>query len=170
MIIFYFYQTFYNIYEKKRKEKKTLERAEIDQIINKSDVCRIAFAKENIPYIVPVSFGYDGKSLYLHTALEGKKIDFIRSNNIVCFEFDTDVKTITHKTIGCKWSTTYRSVIGNGKIYEIKDERKMINALNKIMQHYSGKEWEFTEKMLKNVRIWEIEIERITGKKSNIED
>ncbi len=154
----------------RKKEKEILERDEIDQIINKSDVCRIAFAKENIPYIVPVSFGYDGNNLYLHTALEGKKIDFIESNNIVCFEFDTDVKTIGHGTIGCKWTTSYRSVIGNGKIYEITDERKMINALNKIMQHYSGKEWEFTEKMLKNVRIWEIKIEEISAKKSNVDN
>jgi len=150
----------------RKKEKEISERAEIDQIISNSAVCRLAFAKDNTPYIVPVSFGYDGINLYIHTATVGKKIEFINVNNLVCFEFDTDVKTITHETIGCKWTTTYRSVIGNGKIYEITDERKMINALNKIMLHYSNKEWEFTNKMLKNVRIWKIEIEEITGKKS----
>lgn len=152
----------------RRKNKEIFQRTEIDEIINKTDVCRIAFAKENIPYIVPVSFGYDGKNIYIHTATVGKKIEFIESNNIVCFEFDTDIKTISHETIGCKWSTTYRSVIGNGKITEITNEKKMIDALNKIMLHYSNKEWEFTNKMLKNVRIWKIEIEEITGKKSNV--
>ena len=151
----------------RRKEKEILERADIDQIINKSDVCRIAFSKDDIPYIVPLSFGYDGKFIYIHTAIEGKKIDFIKANNNVCFEFDTDVKTITHDTVGCKWSTTYQSVIGFGKIYEIINVKEMIDSLNKLMFHYSGKEWEFSEKMLKNVRIWKIEIEEITGKKSN---
>ncbi|MEN8120152.1 MAG: pyridoxamine 5'-phosphate oxidase family protein [Bacteroidota bacterium] len=150
----------------RRIEKRIIERTEINQIINASEVCRIAFAKENIPYIIPVSFGYDGNNLYLHTATEGKKIEFINANNIVSFEFDTDIKTITHETIGCKWTTAYRSVIGCGKIFEITDKEKMINALNQIMLHYSGKEWVFTEKMLKNMRIWKIEIEEITGKKS----
>ena len=150
----------------RRKEKGIIERAEIDQIINKSEVCRLAFAKDNIPYIVPVSFGYDGKKLYIHTATEGRKIEFIEANNLLCFEFDTDVELITHETIGCKWSTSYKSVIGYGKIYEITNEQKMIDALNQIMQHYSGKDWPFTEKVLKNVRIWEIVIEEISGKKS----
>ena len=151
----------------RKKEREILERTEIDQIINKSDVCRIAFSKDNIPYIVPLSFGYDGKFIYIHTAIEGKKVEFIEANNNVCIEFDLDVKTITHDTIGCKWTTAYRSVIANGKIYEITKEKGMINALNQIMLHYSGKEWNFTEKMLKNVRIWKIEIDKIIGKKSH---
>jgi len=85
----------------------------------------------------------------------------------VCFEFDIDVKTITHDTIGCKWSTSYKSVIGTGKIYEITNEKEMIDGLNHIMKHYSGKEWKFTSKMLQKVRIWKIQIETITGKRSN---
>jgi len=152
----------------RKKDREILEHAEIDRIINKSDVCRIAFSKDNIPYIVPLSFGYDGEFIYIHTAIEGKKIEFIEANNNVCIEFDLDVKTITHDTIGCKWTTAYRSVIANGKIYEITNKKEMINALNQIMLHYSGKEWDFTEKMLKHVRIWKIEIDKITGKKSHI--
>jgi len=150
----------------RRKEKEIIGRSEIDQIINKSEVCRLAFAKDNIPYIVPVSFGYDGKKLYIHTATEGRKIEFIEANNLICFEFDTDVQLITHKTIGCKWSTSYKSVVGYGKIHEITNEQKMIDALNQIMLHYSNKEWPFTDKMLKTVKVWEIVIEEISGKQS----
>ena len=40
--------------------------------------------------------------------------------------------------------------------------------LNQIMIHYSGKELQFTDKMLKNVRIWRIEIEEISGKRSEV--
>ncbi len=156
-----------NIKTMRKKEKEIIERSEIDQIIKNSEVCRIAFAKDNIPYIVPLSFGYDGKNLYIHTATRGKKIDFIKSNNTICFEFDLDVKTISHATIGCKWTAAYRSVIGNGKIYEIYDKKQMADGLNQIMLQYSGKKWEFTEKMLNNVRVWKIEIVEITGKKSH---
>jgi len=62
----------------RRDDKIIANRVEIDDIINNSDVCRIAFAHNNTPYIVPVSFGYNGKSIFVHTATTGRKIEFIK--------------------------------------------------------------------------------------------
>ena len=150
----------------RRNEKQIQNRIEIDEIIKKSQVCRLALTKDNIPYIVPVSFGFDGKSLFIHTALNGKKIDFIEANNLVCFEFDSQVKTEEHETIPCKWTAAYRSIIGYGKMIEIENLDERIMAINHIMLHYSGKEWGFNEEMLKRVKLWKIEIEEISGKVS----
>jgi len=150
----------------RRDDKQITNRLEIDEIIKKSDVCRLAFAKDNIPYITPVSFGYDGKSIFVHTAKTGKKIEFIKENNLVCFEFDADVKTIGDEEIPCKWTSAYRSVIGYGRIIELINHQEKVSAINQIMLHYSGKEWDFEESMLKSVKLWKIEIEKISGKKS----
>jgi uncharacterized protein len=49
---------------------------------------------------------------------------------------------------------------------EIADFEEAVYALNQIMLHYSGKEWEMTEKMLATVKMWKIEIEEMTGKES----
>lgn len=149
-----------------KEERKIANRTEIDDIINKSDVCRIAFANENIPYVIPVSFGYDGKSIFVHTAKTGKKIEFVEANNLVCIEFDIDVKTITNKYIPCKWTTAYKSVIGYGKMIELMEYEEQENAINQIMLHYSGKNWEFDERMLRSVKLWKIEIYEISGKQS----
>ena len=106
--------------KKMRKTNKEItDRKEIDDIINNSLVCRFAMCKNNIPYMVPLSFGYDGKNLYVHTAVEGRKIEFWETNPLICFEFDKDVKTITNEEKACKWSTAFKSVIGYGKIEEI---------------------------------------------------
>ena len=150
----------------RREDKQIINRSEIDEIIKKSDVCRLAFAKDNIPYIVPVSFGYNGKSIFIHTAKAGKKIEFIQENNLVCFEFDTDVKTIGDGEIPCKWTSAYRSVIGYGSLIELIDHEEKVSAINQIMLHYSGKEWDFNDNMLKNVKLWKIEIDDISGKQS----
>jgi len=150
----------------RREDKQIISRAEIDAIIKKTKVCRLAFAKDNIPYIVPVSFGYDGKSIFIHTAKTGRKIDFITENNLVCFEFDIDVKTIEDKDIPCKWTSAYRSVIGYGKIVELTKFEEQENAINQIMLQYSGKEWHFNEQMLKSVKLWKIGIDEISGKQS----
>lgn len=150
----------------KKANREIKDREEIDQIIKKSDVCRLAFAKDNIPYLVPVSFGYDGESLFIHTAKTGKKIDFIKENNRVCFEFDVDVKTITDEEKACNWTTAYKSVIGNGKIIELLDFENQEKAINEIMLQYSGRKWVFNEKMLSGAKLWKIDIEDITGKKA----
>ena len=150
----------------RRDEKKIIARTEIDEIIHKSDICRLAFANKNIPYLVPVSFGYDGNSIFIHTAKTGRKIDFIEANNLVCFEFDVDVKTIEDEAVPCKWTSAYKSVIGYGKLFELLDFEGQENAINQIMQHYSGKKWEFDEKMLQSVKLWKIVIDEISGKQS----
>ena len=150
----------------RRNEKQIQERTEIDKIISESEVCRLALTKDNIPYIIPVSFAYDGKSLFIHTAISGRKIDFIEANNLVCFEFDSQVKTVEHETIPCKWTAAYKSVIGYGKMIEIENLEERIVAINNIMLHYSGKEWKFNEEMLKRVKLWKIEIEEVSGKVS----
>ena len=150
----------------RRTDKEITTRSEIDEIINKAEVCRLAFAKDNEPYLVPVSYGYDGKSIFVHTAKEGKKIEFLKSNDRVCFEFEIDAKIVTHETIGCKWTASFKSVIGFGKMQRITNEADALFALNQIMLKYSGKEWDFTNKDISRVYLWKIEIEEISGKKS----
>jgi len=150
----------------RRADKKITDRQIIDQIIRSSEVCRIAYAHNNLPYITPVSFGYDGQCIYIHTAKSGRKIDFLKKNNYVCFQFETDVKTITDDKSACKWTAAFKSVVGYGHMIEAKGFREQEYALNQIMQHYSGKSWPFEEKMFSNVILWKIEIEELSGKQS----
>jgi nitroimidazol reductase NimA-like FMN-containing flavoprotein (pyridoxamine 5'-phosphate oxidase superfamily) len=150
----------------RRTEKEIRSREEIDEIIRGSHVCRIALAMDNMPYIVPVSFGYDGESIYLHTAREGKKINYIKNNNNICFEFEKNVKLFRNPDKACKWTFSYESVIGFGKIYELESSGQKEIGLNKVMFQYSGKEWVFGEDKLNNIRVWKIEITSMTGKRS----
>ena len=152
----------------RRSDREITERLEIDKIIQKSEVCRIAFANNNKPYLVPVSFGYDSKSLYFHTAGQGKKIDYIEANNYVCFEFEGDTALIMHPDKGCKWTYTYESVIGYGDIKELLSGEEKSAGLNHIMKHYSGTTWEFDPKEIERTRVWKISIDSMTGKCSKL--
>jgi len=150
----------------KRAEKEIKDRAVIDQIIRSTEVCRIAYANDNIPYITPVSFGYDGECIYVHTAKAGKKIDFLKKNNYICFQFESGVETITDPEIACKWTAAFKSVIGYGNMMELNSFAEQEYALNQIMLHYSGKTWPFEEQMFKKVSLWKIEIKDLSGKQS----
>lgn len=150
----------------RRTDKEVRDPDAISQIIRKCQVCRLALAKENTPYIVPVSFGYDGSALYFHTAKVGSKIDFMAANPRVCFEFEHGVRLASHETNPCNWTFSYQSVIGYGTVRELADPEEKGYGLHQIMRQYSEKEWTFSAESLEPILVWKIEIESMTGKQS----
>lgn len=150
----------------RRADRAIEDRASIDAAIAGAEVLRLAFARHDEPYIVPVSFGYDGESLFVHTATEGLKLDFVAGNPRVCFECERFVKLRRHPERPCGWSFDYESVIGRGRMLEIVEDGAARRALGEILRHY-GHSGEGLERMsLAGTRVWRIEIESIGGKRS----
>jgi len=151
----------------RRHDKEILQPDLIQRIMNAAQVCRLGLCKDNIPYIVPVSFGYDGTALYFHTAVDGRKIEFFSAGNQVCFEIDHEVEVIRNEERACGWSFSFYSIIGYGTIAELVEDADRTQGLQLVMEHYSGRgDWEFQEQHLKNVRVWRINIEQVSGKQS----
>ena len=149
----------------RRKDKEITSKAEIEGIIRRSLVCRLALADENRPYIVPLCFGYKDNSLYFHSAVQGKKIDIIKKNNRVCFEFDVDYKVIkADKT--CEWGMQYKSVVGFGQASFLEDSESKRRALDIIMKQYSGESSAYPKAKLKHTVIIKVDIEHMTGKQA----
>ena len=150
----------------RRRDKEITNREEIDEIIRSALVCRIAFADGDEPYVVPVSFGFDGESLFIHTAKTGRKLDFIRANNRVCFELEGNISLQTDDGDACNWTFAFESVIGYGTTTELETAKDRAQGLNQIMLHYSGREWDIEPSATATTRVWRIDIESITGKRS----
>lgn len=150
----------------RRSDKEITDPHKIDEIIGRCLVCRLALAKDNIPYLVPVSFGYDGKAIYFHTATSGKKIGYFQASQQVCFEFESNVELRRDPATACKWSMNYESVIGFGSISELVDLAEKKRGLNEVMLHYSGRCWPFEGREIESVRVWRIAITSMTGKQS----
>jgi len=149
----------------RRKENEIPEESAIEAIITKSLVCRLALSDDNSPYIVPLCFGYEDKVLYFHGSLKGKKIDIIRKNQKVCFEFDINTEIVKAED-ACHWSMKYRSVIGFGKAVLLKDLDEKRKALNIIMGQYSDRTFQFNDATLIKMGVIKVEIESMSGKQS----
>jgi nitroimidazol reductase NimA-like FMN-containing flavoprotein (pyridoxamine 5'-phosphate oxidase superfamily) len=149
----------------RKKEKEITEKAAIEAIIKKSLVCRLALSDNNSPYIVPLCFGYKDKVLYFHGSQKGKKIDIIKKNPKVCFEFDTDTEIVKAED-ACRWTMRYQSVIGFGKAVFLEDTEEKRKALNVIMSQYSDGTFEYNDAILKKTFMIKVEIEGMTGKQS----
>lgn len=140
----------------------------IKEIISKADVCRIALANGDIPYIVALNFGYSDeglRKLYFHCANEGRKLEMIRKNNFVCFQMDAEHQIYKGEQ-GCDWGMKYSSVVGYGNITIISEPDLKKTGLNCIMAKYGGeKEYSYDEKVLERTTILSLEIKEMTGKK-----
>ena len=150
----------------RRRDREIRDREEIDAIIRGCVVCHVAFAVKNEPYLVPLSFGYDGGSLYFHTAGTGRKLDCIAANNRVCFQLERDVRLVEHPERACEWTFSFESVVGYGVIHELESDVERARGLNEIMKHYSGRDWPFGPADMAGTRVWQLEIESITGKRA----
>ena len=149
----------------RRKDKEITDKAELESILNEAYVCRIALCSDNIPYIVPMNFAYKNNFLYMHSFPEGKKIDLINKNSNVCFEAETK-NEIVKSDSACSWGMKFMSVIGSGTASIVADEAQKIEALNIIMEKYSGKsDWEFSDSMDK-IAVIKIQVKEMSGKKS----
>lgn len=85
-------------------------RTAIDAIIRQCRVCYLSLSDGEELYIIPLCFGYDGKALFFHSTLEGKKVDIICKNNRFCFEFDSSGE-MKKSEQGCYWGIKYCSVL-----------------------------------------------------------
>jgi uncharacterized protein len=82
---------------------------ECRQLLAQSNFGRLACARDNQPYIVPIYFAYEPDRLYAF-ATKGRKIEWMRANPLVCVQID-DVQS------HYEWT----SVIVNGRYEEFPD-------------------------------------------------
>lgn len=87
-----------------------MSRAECQELLARANVGRLACARENQPYVVPINFAFDGSYFYGFTTL-GKKVEWMRSNPLVCLEVDE----VSNPN---QWA----SIVASGRYEELPDE------------------------------------------------
>ena len=87
-----------------------LNDTQINNLLSSQAIGRLACTDGEKPYIVPVTYTYDGEYIYGQTNI-GKKLKMLRKNPNVCFEVDKmmDVRN-------------WQSVIVHGKFEELIDK------------------------------------------------
>lgn len=149
----------------RRSEREISDKTIIHEILSKSSVCRLGFAFENVPYIVPVNYGYRDNKLYIHSAPEGEKIELIKKCSTVCFEIELESEVMKAE-IACKWTTRYRSIVGYGKVKIITGKEEKTRGMDIIMAQYRGPEKNTYNASFDRMVILELEVERLTAKQA----
>lgn len=122
----------------RRKDRQVTEKEEMMPILKNADACRVAFAVNNVPYMVCMNYGYEWEGeypvLYFHCAREGKKLEMMKINPYVCFQLDTDHELeYIHEKTYC--TMHYASIVGMGYLEPVENEAERKKGIDLIMLH-----------------------------------
>lgn len=151
----------------RRGKQEIIDKAVLEEILAGAEICRLSMLDGDLPYIVPVNYGYRDGHIYIHSVPEGKKIDLLKQNKQVCFEVEDTVEIVKGKE-ACDWSTRYRSVVGYGAVEILSDEKSKQEGLEVIMAQHGAPELViFDVKNLKRMVILKLSISSVSGKQSS---
>lgn len=152
----------------RRKEKEIKDRDEMIAVLEEAKYVTIAMCKDREPYLVTLSHGYDGENecIYFHCAKEGKKIDILKGNNRVWGQALID-KGYVQKACDHLYATTQF----RGRVTFVEDLEEKVYALELMIRALDNvPDWvietQLNEKSAAEVQIGRIDIEYMSGKKS----
>lgn len=86
-----------------RPNRELTEKSDINRILNEGRFAVISMCRDNEPYVVSLSYGYDSanETLYFHCAKKGLKLDFLDSNKNVCATVINDKGYVINECVFC---------------------------------------------------------------------
>ena len=150
-----------------KRELQVTDPQQIQAILDTAKVLHLGLCVNNEPYVVPMNYGYtmeDGRlTLYLHSALQGKKLDMIRSNPNVFFEMDCDRMPFEGDK-PCQYGLVYSSVMGRGTAHIVEDVEEKKRAMAILMKTQTRKDFEFDDRLVSIVAVIRIDAAEYTAK------
>jgi len=103
-------------------EIEEMRESEARELLRRINYAHLAVARDNLPYVVPVHYAFDGEELFIYTT-EGKKAEIIRVNPEICLQAE-DVEN----------NQDWKSVIVYGTAEQITNEDSRQEALDLILK------------------------------------
>ena len=150
-----------------KREQIITDPQQILDILEAGKILHLGLAVDNTPYVVPMNYGYtmeDGKlTLYLHSAVQGRKLDWIRTNPKVFFEICTDLLPFAGVK-PCQYGLSYSALMGRGTAQIVEDVEEKKQAMSVLMKTQTGKDFAFDDKLVSIVAVIRIDAAEYTAK------
>ncbi|MDF1543403.1 MAG: pyridoxamine 5'-phosphate oxidase family protein [Anaerosomatales bacterium] len=129
-------------YHVRRTDRELTDAAQIDAILTEGRYVTIAFARENEPYLVTMSYGFDAarRALYFHAATEGLKYEFMEANPAVCATVVLDGGYVRGE---CEHN--YTSAVVRGRLSRVTDPVELRYGMRALLDHLEKGSPEYAE-------------------------
>ncbi len=151
----------------RRKDREIKDIEEMIKILDKCKTAHIAMVDKGMPYVVPLSYGYELKdgqlTLYFHSAKEGRKLDVLKENPNVCFEISCEGEAI-HAEVPCNSGYYYSCIIGNGQAVFVEETAEKCEGLAVMFRRQTGRKVTFTKEQAETVCVFKVVSDDFCGK------
>ena len=150
-----------------KRELQITDESQIKAILDTAKVLHLGLCVDNEPYVVPMNYGYtmeEGKLvIYLHSAVQGKKLNMIQANPRVFFELVCDLTPFEGEK-PCQYGLAYSSVMGRGTAQIVDNVEEKIHAMSVLMKTQTGKDFSFNDRLVSIVAVIRIDVAEYTAK------
>jgi uncharacterized protein len=154
-------------YHMRRHDREIQDPKQLIEIIKGGQYAVLALCKDNEPYVVTLSYGYDeaAHALYFHCALQGQKLDFLRANPRASA---TVIRDLGYQHGHC--SHAFASIVIQGEVdmVDTADERQ--HAIATMIRQLEREPDKVLLKTMKQAATWErtqmirLRIQHLSGK------
>ena len=156
-------------YHMQKKEREIKDINVIRDILKRGKYLSISMCRENEPYIITLSYGFDNvqNALYFHSANLGLKLDILKENPSVC---GTIIEDLGYVSGAC--SHKYRSTVFWGDMTILRDLEEKKHGFDVLLNHLEENPSRIKKRLLQseksydNTCIMRLDIKKVTGKAS----
>ncbi|MFF7970925.1 pyridoxamine 5'-phosphate oxidase family protein [Streptomyces sp. NPDC007905] len=124
------------------REQGSLERAELEAILDAGFVCHLGVVIEGRPVVVPTVYGRDERWLYLHGAVAGRSL---AGDLPVCVTV-THVDGLVLARSVFEHGVNYRSAMIHGDARKVTDPEEKLEGLRRLTEHSAPGQWSYARR------------------------
>lgn len=149
------------------REKATYDKAAVMSVLDSALVASVGFVQDGQPVVVPMIYGREGETIYLHGARKARIIRLLEQTDRVCLNV-THVDGIVFARSAFNSSMNYRSATVFGKPMLVEDRECKIHGMRVISEHTMPGRWDELrdplEKEIKMTGVIIVDIESASAK------
>ena len=155
---------------KRGHKKASYDKKEINQILDATEICNIAFLVDGRPMVQPINFGRRNQKLYIHGSHQNRMTSSLIESKKICLSvMILDSMKLTRSAF--HHSVNYRSVAVFGTVRELLSKEDKLLGLKAIINHFVPDRWAHcrppSDKELQATRVLEITIDTASAKIAN---
>lgn len=152
------------------REKARYEKDTVHAILDSALVASVAFVQDGEPVVVPMIYGREGETIYLHGARKARVIRLLEHSDQVCLNV-THIDGIVFARSAFNSSMNYRSATVFGTARLIEERGGKLHGMHVISEHTMPGRWdelrEPLEKEIKMTGVIALEIRSASAKISD---
>ncbi len=152
------------------REKAHYDKRSVHTVLDSALVAHVGFVQDGQPVVVPMIFGREGETIFLHGARKARVIRLLEETDRACLNV-THVDGIVFARSAFNSSMNYRSVTVFGAPRLIDDRGDKLHGMRVISEHTMPGRWDELrdplEKEIKMTGVIALEIESASAKISS---